>query len=100
MRLALAQIDTTLGDFAGNRERIVAAWEKAEGEGADLLLVPELALCGYPPLDLIERPAFQREAARVLTRLQKRAGKTALLVGTILPNPAATGKTAFNAAVL
>jgi NAD+ synthetase len=100
LRLALAQIDTTIGDFAGNLDRIVAAWEKAESAHADLLLVPELAVCGYPPLDLIERPAFRREAARVLKRLEKRAKGTALLVGTILPNPAATGKTAFNAAVL
>jgi NAD+ synthetase len=100
MRLALAQIDTTVGDFAGNSERIVRAWESAEEAGADLLLVPELAICGYPPLDLIERPAFQREAARVLRDLTRRSRATALLVGTFLPNPRSTGKPFFNAAVL
>ena len=49
MRLALAQLDTMLGDFAGNRAKILDALSRAEMEKADLLLVPELAICGYPP---------------------------------------------------
>jgi NAD+ synthase (glutamine-hydrolysing) len=49
MRVALGQIDTTVGDFAGNRRRILAAAEEAKGHDADLLLLPELAVCGYPP---------------------------------------------------
>ena len=100
MRLALAQIDTTIGDFDGNLEKITRALREAEAAGADLLAVPELALCGYPPKDLLDRPAFQRSAALALKRLHSRAGRTALVVGTFLPNPEATGKPFLNAAVL
>ncbi len=100
MRLALGQIDTTVGDFDGNLESISRVWRQAETAGAHLLAVPELALCGYPPKDLLERPAFQRSAAHALARLQARARGTALLVGTFLPNPRSTGKPFLNAAVL
>jgi NAD+ synthase (glutamine-hydrolysing) len=100
MRLALAQLNTTVGDFRGNQERIVAALSEAEKAGADLLAVPELAVCGYPPRDLIDRPAFQRETSRTLRALAGRTRETALLVGTFLPNPRATGKPFHNAAAL
>ncbi len=100
MRLALAQLNTTVGDFRGNAARIVDALERAEVTGANLLAVPELAVCGYPPRDLVDRPAFQREAARTLKDLGRRTKETALLVGTFLPNPRKTGKPFFNAAVL
>ena len=100
MRLALAQLNTTVGDFRGNRERITAALADAEKAGAHLLAVPELAVCGYPPRDLIDRPAFQREAARALRALAGRTRGTALLVGAFLPNRKKTGKPFFNAAIL
>ncbi len=100
MRLALGQIDTTVGDFAGNRERILSAWRRAEEAGADVLLVPELALCGYPPRDLLDRPSFQRDAAALLSELARRSRKTALIAGTFLPNPSETGKPLHNAAVV
>ena len=58
MRLALAQINTVVGDLAGNRERIVARIEEARRADADLVLFPELALTGYPPEDLLLRPGF------------------------------------------
>ncbi len=100
MRLALAQLNTTVGDFRGNGERITAALADAEKAGAHLLAVPELAVCGYPPRDLIDRPAFQREAARMLRALAARTRETALLAGTFLPNRRRTGKPFYNAAVL
>ena len=100
MRLALGQIDTTIGDFDGNLEKITRVWRQAEAGGAHLLAVPELALCGYPPKDLLDRPAFQKSAALALRRLGARARGTALLVGTFLPNPRSTGKPFLNAAVL
>ena len=100
MRLALGQMNATIGDFQGNGARIEALWKEAEAAKADLLLVPEMALCGYPPRDLLDRPSFQAEAARLLSALARRAGRTALLAGTILPNPSRTGKPLFNAAVL
>jgi len=60
VRLALCQIDTTVGDFAGNAARILAGLARAEDAGADLAVFPELAICGYPPGDLLERPSFVR----------------------------------------
>jgi NAD+ synthetase len=100
MRLALGQLNATIGDFAGNAAKIEALWKEAEAAKADLLLVPEMALCGYPPRDLLDRPSFLSENARHLAELARRSGKTALLAGTILPNPSKTGKPLFNAAVL
>ena len=62
MRLALAQINTVVGDLDGNRERIVARLGEARDAGADLVLFPELAVTGYPPEDLLLRPGFVRAA--------------------------------------
>ena len=100
MRLALGQMNATIGDFSGNGRRIEALWKEAEAARADLLLVPEMALGGYPPRDLLDRPSFLADAARLLSELTRRAGRTALLAGTFLPNPSSTGKPLFNAAVL
>ena len=60
MRLALAQIDTVVGDLDGNRDRILTRLEEARAAGADLVLFPELAVTGYPPEDLLLRPSFLR----------------------------------------
>ena len=62
MRLALAQINTTVGDLDGNRERILQAIAEARGAEADLVLLPELAVTAYPPEDLLLRPGFIRAA--------------------------------------
>jgi NAD+ synthase (glutamine-hydrolysing) len=58
MRVALCQIDTTVGDFAGNVARIADFAERARTGGAELAVFPELAVCGYPAEDLLLRPAF------------------------------------------
>ncbi|MFJ1211024.1 NAD+ synthase [Burkholderia pyrrocinia] len=68
-RLALAQINVTVGDFAGNVARIVAAARAAHNDGAQLMVAPELALSGYPPEDLLLRPAFYAAAAAALASL-------------------------------
>ena len=62
MKIALAQINTTVGDFAGNVDRIVKYARCAQERGADLVVFPELALCGYPPRDLVEKPGFIRKS--------------------------------------
>ena len=100
MRLALCQIDTTVGDFAGNTARILEGLTRAEGARADLAVFPELAVCGYPPRDLLERPSFVREAARALSSLARRARRTALLVGTFVPNRSRVGKPFHNVSAL
>ena len=58
MKIALAQIDPTVGDFTGNLERIVAASRRAAALGARLTVFSELAICGYPPADFLEKPSF------------------------------------------
>ena len=82
MRLALAQIDTVVGDLDGNRARIVERLEEARASGADLVLFPELAVTGYPPEDLLLRPGFLKAAARTLEQIAAATRGTAALVGT------------------
>ena len=84
MRIALCQIDTTVGDLEGNRARILAAVREAAAQGADLAVLPELALAGYPPRDLLDRPAFVEDNLRVLARLAgELPAQTAALVGFV-----------------
>ena len=82
MRLALAQLDTVVGDLTGNRDRILAALDEARAAGADLVLFPELAVTGYPPEDLLLRPAFVREARRTLEEVARETAGLVALVGT------------------
>ena len=81
MRLALAQIDTVVGDIDGNRERILAGIRAARGQGADLALFPELAVTGYPPEDLLLRTGFLRAAWESLEQIAREAQGIACLVG-------------------
>jgi NAD+ synthase (glutamine-hydrolysing) len=81
MRLALAQMNTVVGDLEGNRERIVARLEEAREAGADLVLFPELATTGYPPEDLLLRPGFLRAAAKTLDAVAAETKGIAALVG-------------------
>ena len=102
MKIALAQIDPTVGDFTGNLERIVAASRRAAALGARLTVFSELAICGYPPADFLEKPSF---LARCRSAVDELAAATrdlpsAVLAGVALPAPPETGKPAGNAAVL
>ena len=82
MRLALAQIDTTVGDLEGNRERILSGLKEAKEAAADIVLFPELAITGYPPEDLLLRPSFIRAAERSLAEVAREARGIVALVGT------------------
>jgi NAD+ synthase (glutamine-hydrolysing) len=81
MRLALAQLNTTVGDLDGNRARILQAIDEAKTAGADLVLVPELAVTGYPPEDLLLRPGFLRAAAESLSEIASSTRDVVALVG-------------------
>src|ERR687888_92956 len=81
MRLALAQMNTTVGDLDGNRERIVRWIDKAKANGADVVLFPELAVTGYPPEDLLLRPGFVRAAERQVDEIAREARGTTVLLG-------------------
>jgi NAD+ synthase (glutamine-hydrolysing) len=82
MRLALAQIDTTVGDLDGNRDRILSGLADAKAAGADVVLFPELAITGYPPEDLLLRPSFIRAAERSLAEVAREARGIVAFVGT------------------
>jgi NAD+ synthase (glutamine-hydrolysing) len=82
MRLALAQIDTTVGDLDGNRERILSGLNEARAAAADIVLFPELAITGYPPEDLLLRPSFIRAAERSLGEIAREARGLVAFVGT------------------
>jgi NAD+ synthase (glutamine-hydrolysing) len=100
MKIALCQINTTVGDFPGNVERILAFSGRAKDAGCSLCVFPELTLTGYPPRDLLERPGFARKAEKALEDLVARLPKgLAVLIGTILPNPD-KGNHFFNSVVL
>jgi NAD+ synthase (glutamine-hydrolysing) len=81
MRLALAQINTTVGDLDGNRARILEAIGEARSGGADLVLLPELAVTGYPPEDLLLRPGFLRAARASLDEIARETKDVVALVG-------------------
>src|SRR2546421_2718858 len=81
MRLALAQIDTTVGDLDGNRAKILSWLDDAKEAGADLVLFPELAVTGYPPEDLLLRPGFVRAASESLSRIARETHGITVLVG-------------------
>jgi NAD+ synthetase len=95
LRIAVAQINCTVGDLSGNAARILAAAGEAQQQGADLLLTPELALCGYPPEDLLLRPDFYRACARELASLAER-----LPLPAIVGHPELCGLLRYNAASL
>ena len=102
MKIALGQLDPTIGDFDGNLRLIDEAALRARAAGADLLVLPELALCGYPPRDLLERDAFLAASTRALEHLSASVrGKLAVLVGfpEVLPE-ASVGRHIANSAAL
>src|SRR5215203_439359 len=81
MRLALAQINTTVGALDRNRARILGRLEEARATGADLVLFPELAVTGYPPEDLLLRPGFVRAAEESLAEIARATHGIVALVG-------------------
>ncbi|MFW6067921.1 MAG: NAD+ synthase [Myxococcota bacterium] len=99
MRVALCQIDPTVGDFDGNLERILRDARRAAEEGAALAVFPELAVCGYPPRDLLERPRFVRRQREAVDRLAREAPSgLAVLVGFVDQSEHRAGRPLHNAA--
>ena len=75
-RVAGAQINPTVGDFDGNAAAIIDAMAWAEEQSVDALLLPELAVCGYPPEDLVLRESFVRQGLKSLALIASEAGET------------------------
>src|SRR5512132_270197 len=81
MHIALAQLNQRVGDITGNAAAIGEAVREAERAGASMVVTPELSLCGYPPEDLLLRPAFAERCARELVALAATISRSVLLVG-------------------
>lgn len=104
MKIAIAQLNPTIGDLAGNAQKILIAAQQAADQGARLLLTPELSLCGYPPRDLLMHPGFVASMAKTLEQLAHDLPRSLIaLVGTVEANPNALlqgGKPLFNSMAL
>ena len=100
MKIALAQINTTVGDLAGNEAKILAAYRRGVAAGVELVVFPELAVTGYPPRDLLHKSRFIADSLAVLDRLAGATGATGLLVGYVGANDLRPGREAVNAVAL
>jgi NAD+ synthase (glutamine-hydrolysing) len=102
VKIGIAQINPTVGDFSGNLEKIVVFSRRAAAQGARLTVFSELAICGYPPADFLEKPSFLARSRTAVEELRAATKdlSTAVLAGVALPAPPDSGKPAVNAAVL
>jgi len=100
MKIGIAQINSTVGDLAGNSERILKAYRALDEQGAEIVLTPELALTGYPPQDLLFKSRFVPENLLALERLHAELNTAALVVGFLAPNLSEHGRPFHNAAAV
>jgi NAD+ synthase (glutamine-hydrolysing) len=96
LRVAAAQINAVVGDLDGNAARVLDAYDAAAGEGCDLVVFPELTVTGYPPEDLLLKPAFVAAASETIAKLATRSGSCAMVLGF----PEAAGDELYNAAAV
>ncbi|HLW84177.1 MAG TPA: NAD+ synthase [Candidatus Sulfotelmatobacter sp.] len=100
MKIALGQINPTVGDFAGNAAKIIDFSRRAQAAGAGLILFPELSVCGYPPRDLVERPSFVTRNRETLDRIARETQGISVICGVVTPADSETGKSVRNSAAL
>ncbi|MBI1956577.1 MAG: NAD+ synthase, partial [Acidobacteria bacterium] len=98
MKVALAQVNTTVGDFPGNREKFRQFARKAQQAGAEQEIIPELSLCGNPPRDLVDKPSFLERNQRELEGLAREFADVAVICGFVGKADNAAGKSAANSA--
>ena len=98
MKVALAQINTTVGDFPGNRAKIREFARRGQQQGAQVVIFPELALCGYPPRDLVDKPSFVDRNRQELETLARETPDVSILCGFVSRPETEAGKTASNSA--
>jgi NAD+ synthetase len=100
LKIGLLQLNSTVGDFAANRQKLLAGYEKARALGAEFVLAPELFLCGYPPRDLLQRADFVEANLAALAEAAGSIGAIPLCVGYVDRNPERPGRALRNAAVV
>ena len=98
MRLGLAQLNPIVGDLAGNRRKILDAYAALVAQGAELVVFPELIVCGYPPRDLLFKRRFVPDVADSLAQIATAIGAVPALIGTVELNPTGRGRPFYNSA--
>ena len=100
MKIALGQINPTIGDFSGNSKKIIESSRQAFAQGAEMVLFPELAVCGYPPRDLLEKPAFVERNQQVIKEISQAVPQITIVCGFVSPAKVETGKSVMNSAAV
>jgi len=100
VKIGVLQLNSTIGDYDTNRQRLVAAYMKVVEQGAEFVVAPELFLCGYPPRDLLLRPDFIDANLLALQKAAEQVGQVPLCVGFVERNPARPGRPLFNSAAV
>jgi NAD+ synthase (glutamine-hydrolysing) len=102
VKIALAQIDPTVGDFSGNTAKILDFTRRAQQGGAELVLFPELSICGYPPADLLEKPSFVARCGEAVCEIARATARDpiAVVTGYVTPATHGAGKHVMNSAAL
>jgi len=100
VKIALGQINPTVGDFSGNAAKIIDYSHRAQASGAGLILFPELSVCGYPPRDLVERPSFVARNRATVEQIAAETRGISVICGLVTPAESETGKSAMNSAAL
>ncbi len=100
MKVAMAQINTTVGDVCGNRDRVLQVMEEVQAQGADLVVFPELCITGYPPRDLLSIHGFVDSNLQALQQIAGRTERTGIVLGFVDKNTGSEGKEFYNAAAL
>src|ERR1700683_2740183 len=100
VKIALGQINPTVGDFAGNAAKIIEFSRRAQADGAGLILFPELSVCGYPPRDLVERASFVQRNRETVDHIAAETRGIAVICGLVTPAQAESGKSVMNSAAL
>lgn len=99
MKIGIAQINTTVGDLSGNKQRILNAYRHLAAKGAELIIYPELAVCGYPPRDLLLKSRFVDDTMKTLAEIAQKTGDVPAVIGCVEPsNRKGTKHLLYNAA--
>jgi NAD+ synthase/NAD+ synthase (glutamine-hydrolysing) len=100
VKIALGQINPTIGNFTGNSKKIIESARQALDLGAQMVLFPELAVCGYPPRDLLEKPAFVERSQQVVNEIARAVPQITVICGFVSPAKVETGKSVMNSAAV
>jgi NAD+ synthase/NAD+ synthase (glutamine-hydrolysing) len=100
VKIALGQINPTIGDFSGNSKKIIESARQALDLGAQMALFPELAVCGYPPRDLLEKPAFVERSQQIINEIARAVPQITVICGFVSPAKLETGKSVMNSAAV